>query len=63
MSLETHVATKKDHRCDLCGRRIPIGARYWTRSDGGWREHTNCEDYTREPELPQEYNRNRSGKP
>ena len=52
--LQTHIATKKEHRCTTCGRRIPIGARYFSK----WNpeaheytllEHTDCESYQSEP--------------
>ena len=59
----TSIARKKEHRCCECGRRIPIGARYWASEDGQWREHTNCEDFTTEPVLPAGFNRNRKAKP
>lgn len=65
MSLHSHVATRKDHRCTACGRRIPIGARYFVNEDDQVadepaREHTNCLEYQNEPELPAGYNQNRS---
>lgn len=62
MGLETHVATRKDHRCDVCGKRIPIGARYFSRKEDSvvvHKEHTNCEIYTDEPLLVIGYNQNR----
>jgi hypothetical protein len=55
-----HIAKRKDHRCDLCGRRIPIGTRYWADKDGQRREYTNCLDYEKEILLPAGYNHNRS---
>lgn len=58
--MSIHTATKKDHRCTLCGKRIPLGAKYWSSPTGGRREHTNCDVYTREPDLPDGYNHNRS---
>lgn len=57
--MESHIATKKDHRCDLCGRRIPISARYFASDGGYYREHTNCLEYEREPLLKEGYNQNR----
>ena len=56
----TAIATRKAHRCSECGRRIPIGERYWASDCGRWREHTNCEDFKDQPELPAGYNQNRS---
>ena len=52
----TSIATRKDHRCDECGRRIPIGARYWVSENGGFRQYTNCLEYTKEPLLDMGYN-------
>lgn len=57
--VESHVATRKVHRCDECGLRIPIGARYWYKKDGKIREHTNCEDFKKEPPLPPGFNNSR----
>lgn len=67
MPTHSHVATKKDHRCSACGRRIPIGARYFVTGNGEHglahretaREHTNCLEFENEPELPAGYNTNR----
>ena len=57
--METHVATRKPHRCSLCCRRIPIGSRYFSAGDGEVREHTNCLDFEAEPLLVDGFNQNR----
>lgn len=64
--MKIHTA-KKPHRCDMCGRLIPIGARYWRDYQEGGdcgalkddRQHTNCLDFEAEPVLPEGYNQNR----
>lgn len=60
--MESHVATRKAHRCDECGRRIPLGARYFSDKTefGITKEHTNCLDYETEPKLHPAYNQSRS---
>jgi len=60
--METHIANRKDHRCDECGRKIPIGARYFSKDGGDHREHSNCMDYEAQPLLEEFYNKNRSNK-
>ena len=55
--METHIATKKEHRCSACGRKIPLGARYFY--DNGIIEHTNCLDYANQPMLELFFNQNR----
>lgn len=58
--MKLHTALRKRHRCDLCGREISVGSKYWSSEDGGRREHTNCLIYERAPELPLGFNSNRS---
>ncbi len=57
--METHIATRKDHRCDAYGKRIPIGHRYFSEGGGDHREHTNCELYTDQDDLKPGYNQGR----
>ena len=58
--METHVAKHKPHRCDICGKRIPIGARYFSEDGGVVREHTSCVQYDNEPLLEIGFNQDRS---
>lgn len=51
----THIATRSEQRCNVCSRKIPIGARYFKEkaADYEWvMEHTNCLDFEREPIIP-----------
>lgn len=57
--LVTRIAKQKEHRCTSCGRKIPIGHRYWSRDAGEFREHTNCDLYRKEELLPDGFNKNR----
>lgn len=54
----------KEHRCDSCGRLIPVGHKYWRKFDEkkmiDHREHTNCLNYETFEDLPQGFNQNRS---
>ena len=51
-NMKIHMA-HKEHECDMCGKKIPIGDRYWREHDedeynsglSGVKEHTNCELY------------------
>jgi hypothetical protein len=55
MTIAHHIAAK-DYVCDLCGRKIPQGHRYWRdfrkNAEGDpltdRKEHTNCEAYSPE---------------
>lgn len=57
MTIAHHIASK-EYICDLCGRKIPKGHRYWRdfKKDAEGdivvdrKEHTNCEAYSREAE-------------
>lgn len=53
------VAKRKEHRCSTCGRKIPLGHKYWVKNEGQFREHTNCNLYVKEELLPDGFNRNR----
>jgi hypothetical protein len=54
MNIQT---ARKDHKCDLCGKKIPEGARYWRDyqddgySIGDRKEHTNCEEFKSQPDF------------
>lgn len=53
---------RKDHRCTVCGRLIPAGAKYWSEyiENSDRREHTNCLDFEVQQELPDGFNKDRS---
>lgn len=50
---------RKNHKCDLCGKKIPKGDKYWRRHEEDkiqhtisvHKEHTNCEIYKGEFEA------------
>lgn len=46
------VTAQKEHECSLCGKKIPVGSRYWSDykefADGcatNVKQHTNCAEY------------------
>jgi DNA repair exonuclease SbcCD ATPase subunit len=57
-SLKIHKA-QKDHKCFVCGRKIPKGHKYWRDYEEGGddgalkdiKEHTNCELYNQQEIL------------
>lgn len=57
--LVMRVAKRKEHRCTTCGKKIPLGHKYWSKDEGQFREHTNCDLYSKEETLPDGFNRNR----
>ncbi len=56
---------KKEHRCDECGRLIPVGDKYWRKhtesqnTETNFRQHTNCLNYKSAELLPVGFNQNR----
>lgn len=58
--MKIHLARRKDHRCSECGRKIPIGSKYWSNESGSIRQHTNCLLFEDQPLLPDGYNDDRS---
>lgn len=60
------VTSRKEYRCDACGRSIAVGERYWQKhedqgDDISWKEHCNCAqaEHDRAPVLPPGFNSNR----
>lgn len=55
---------EKEHRCDSCGRLIPVGHKYWRKFDErkniDFREHTNCLLYSEHEQLHPGFNNNRA---
>jgi DNA-directed RNA polymerase subunit RPC12/RpoP len=54
MSLKIQQA-RKEYRCDSCGKKIPIGERYWRDFEENTRdfcEHTNCLSFVRPMNQP-----------
>lgn len=54
--MKIHLAKRKDHRCSECGRKIPIGSKYWSNESGTIRQHTNYLLFEDQPLLPEHYN-------
>jgi hypothetical protein len=56
--MKIHTA-KKNHRCNECGRLIPVGVRYWRDyktdelgdCEKDAKSHTNCLDYREQPTV------------
>ena len=60
MSLKIHTA-RKDYTCSECGRKIPIGVRYWRDYEEdpykNIKTHTNCLDFEDQPEFDERNDR------